>query len=320
MFFNPVARDSPFLVFDVKRPDMQTIKRDRKANLTGAFWMVFAMAAFAIEDVYIKAASTVLPVSQVLVLFGLGGAMVFLAAAIMRGESILSRAVISRPMQIRVLFEIAGRLFFVLAIALSSLSSATVILQATPVFVVAGAAIFFGERVGLRRWLAIIVGLIGVIVIVQPGASGFTPVSLLAVAGMLGFAGRDLASRAAPLSLSTAVLGFYGFLAIVVAGALYRLRDTEAFYPVTAEQGMVLGGAVFSGVAAYACLMKAMRTGEVAAVTPFRYTRLIFGVACGVVLFNEQLTLSVMIGCSLIVFSGLFIIVRQDKRGAPAGR
>ena len=276
--------------------------------------MIFAMAAFAIEDVYIKAVASEMPVSQVLVLFGLGGAMVFLSVSILRGESILNVAVLSGPMLLRLVFEVTGRLFFTLAIALSSLSSATVILQATPLFVVAGAAIFFSEKVSFKHWLAIVVGLLGVVVIVQPGAGGFTPMSLLAVVGMLGFAGRDLASRAAPVSLSTSVLGFYGFLAIVLAGVLYRLKDASAFLTVTAEHGFILCGAVFSGVAAYACLMKAMRTGAVAAVTPFRYTRLIFGVACGVLLFNEQLTINVIAGCCLIVMSGLFIITRQSDR------
>ena len=272
--------------------------------------MVFAMAAFAIEDVYIKAAANLLPVSQVLLLFGLGGAIVFLAAAVARGETVFCKAAFSKPMRLRVVFEIVGRLFFILAISFSSLSAATVILQATPIVVVAGAALFFGETVGWRRWIAILVGLAGVVVIVNPAANSFSFLSVLAVVGMLGFAGRDLASRAAPPSLSTAVLGFYGYLAIVAAGAIYRLRDPSVFVTVDTEQGLILVGAVLSGVAAYAGLMKAMRTGEVAAVTPFRYTRLIFGVACGVVLFNEQLTLQILAGCGLIVISGLFLIRR----------
>ncbi len=291
--------------------------RDRKNNLVGAGWMVFAMAAFAIEDVYIKAASSVLPVSQVLLLFGLGGAIVFLTAAIVRGEAVFSKAAFSRPMQIRVVFEIVGRLFFVLAISLSSLAAATVILQATPIVVIAGAAFFFGESVGWKRWAAILLGLVGVVVIVNPASSSFSVLSILAVFGMLGFAGRDLASRAAPQSLGTAVLGFYGFLAIVLAGALYRFWDSSNFVMVNTEQGLILAGAVFSGVAAYSCLMKAMRTGEVSAVTPFRYTRLVFGVACGVVLFNEQLSVQTLCGCALIVVSGLFLIDRKSTSAVP---
>ena len=76
---------------------------------------------------------------------------------------------------------------------------------------------------------------------------------------------------------------------------------------------MFLLGAVLFGVGSYACLMIAMRTGEVSAVTPFRYTRLIFGIALGIAVFGEQLTLSMVIGSGLIVLSGLFIFWRSKQ-------
>ncbi len=91
--------------------------------------------------------------------------------------------------------------------------------------------------------------------------------------------GRDLASRAAPALLSTLILGLYGFLAIVVAGVMYSLWQAVPFVQPDVEISAYLVGAVLAGVAAYSCLMKAMRTGEVSAVTPFRYTRLLFGIA-----------------------------------------
>jgi len=119
------------------------------------------MAIFAIEGAFIKAVSLALPVGQILVIFGLGGAMVFACLAHLNNEPLFIKDVISRPMRIRVIFEIFGRLFYVLAIALTPLSSATVILQATPLVVVAGAALMFGKRLngadGLQSssaWLA----------------------------------------------------------------------------------------------------------------------------------------------------------------------
>jgi drug/metabolite transporter (DMT)-like permease len=105
---------------------------DRKANLLGSMWMIALMAIFAIEGAFIKAVSLALPVGQILVIFGLGGAMVFACLAHLNNEPLFIKDVISRPMRIRVIFEIFGRLFYVLAIALTPLSSATVILQATP--------------------------------------------------------------------------------------------------------------------------------------------------------------------------------------------
>lgn len=287
----------------------EAIAIDHRANRMGCFWMVFSMAAFAIEDVFVKAAFEKLPVGQILIFFGSGGALVFACLAMLKRERLLSADVISRPMLVRAGFEVLGRLFYVLAITLSPLSVATVILQATPIVVVAGAAMLFGEKVGWRRWAAIVVGLAGVIAIIRPGTESFSTLSILAVVGMLGFAGRDLASRAAPASLGTSVLGLYGFLAVIAAGATFLLWESEVFVRPDLETSLYLLGAILSGVAAYSALMKAMRTGEVSAVTPFRYTRLLFGLFFGVFLFGEQLSFIMFMGCGLIVVSGVFILL-----------
>ncbi len=275
--------------------------------------MIAGMALFALEDALLKGASAHLPIWQILILFGAGGAMIFAAVALLRGANLLHRDVLSRPMKVRVLFEILGRMFYVLAITLTPLSAATVILQATPLVVVAGAALFFGETVGWRRWSAILVGLIGVVVIIQPTGDSFSALSILAVLGMLGFAGRDLASRAAPATLGTEVLGFYGFLCIIVAGLAYQFWERVPMAALDLNTSLHVGGAILMGTAAYASLMKAMRTGEVSAVTPFRYSRLLFGVGLGVVMFGETLNQTMWIGSALIVASGLYILWRGRK-------
>ncbi|WP_245848278.1 DMT family transporter [Actibacterium ureilyticum] len=296
---------------DTLTADDMTGARD---NLTGAIWMVLAMAGFAVEDALLKAASVSLPKAQVLVMFGLGGVAVFTLWALASGAPLFTPAVVSRPMRIRAVFEVGGRLFYLLAIALTPLSAATAILQATPVVVVAGAALVFGEKVGWRRWSAICVGLIGVLLVLRPGSEAFSALSILAVLGMLGFAGRDLASRAAPASLSTAALGFYGFWAIVLAGAIYALWEGQAFLWPAPTAWACMAGAVAFGVFAYGGLMRAMRTGEVSAVTPFRYSRLIFGLAIGLTMFNERIDMTMLLGCGLIVLSGLYILMRGNGR------
>tara|TARA_R110000764_G_scaffold25831_3_gene61697 strand:- start:4165 stop:5055 length:891 start_codon:yes stop_codon:yes gene_type:complete len=292
----------------------QTPPRD---NLIGSLFMIGAMAAFAVEDSFVKAAALTLPVGQILILFGLGGALCFALSARASGAALFPRAALSRVMQIRSLFEISGRLFYVLAIALTPLSSATVILQATPLLVVAGAALVFGEQVGWRRWSAIVIGLIGVIVIVQPGSDAFSALSIFAIIGMIGFAGRDLASRAAPKSLGTAILGFYGFLALIVAGVAFSLWEAKPFLWPTPVASLWLVGAILAGVGAYAMLMRAMRVGDVSAVTPFRYTRLLFGIGLGVFVFGETPTTATFVGAGLIVVSGAFIMWRGKRITAP---
>ena len=292
------------------------IRTDRRANLVGAFWMVGAMAAFAVEDALVKAVTASLPVAQVLVLFGAGGAIVFAATAVLRDERLFGADVVSPPMRVRVCFEVVGRLFYTLALALTPLSATTAILQATPIVVVAGAALIFGETVGWRRWTAIVVGLIGVLIILEPTPSSFSPLSILAVIGMVGFAGRDLASRAAPASLSTAALGFYGFVALMLAGGLYAGWEQRAFVLPDGRTWLMLAAIAVLGACAYASLMKAMRTGAVSSVTPFRYSRLLFGVALGVILFDESVDLAMAVGCCVVVASGLFILWRSRRRAA----
>lgn len=294
---------------DHARPRAARSPQER-ANLVGALWMIAAMALFAVEDGFVKGATDTLPVGQVLILFGAGGALAFALIATLSGERLVTRDVASRPMRIRVVFEIVGRLFYVLALALIPLSAATVILQATPIVVVAAAALLFGEKVGWRRWTAIATGMAGVLVILRPGTEGFSMLSILAVVGMLGFAGRDLASRAAPVSLGTSVLGFYGFLAIVAAGAIFSLWDGAGLVRPQPLAWAFVAGAVASGVLAYSCLMKAMRTGDVSAVTPFRYVRLLFGLALGVLVFNETVDLWTGVGSGMILLSGLFVMWR----------
>lgn len=279
-------------------------------NLIGSLWMILAMAGFAVEDAAIKSAAQALPVAQVLLIFGFGGMAVFGAWAAFNAQPVFTAAVLSKPMRIRAGFEICARLFYSLALTLTPLSSATAIMQATPIVVVLGAAIFFGEKVGWRRWSAVGIGLIGVLLILKPTPSSFSPLSIFAVLGMLGFAGRDLASRAAPKSLGTAALGVFGFAAIVLAGVLFTLWDRPQFVAIDLRQCGWMAVAIGAGVLGYSALMQAMRTGEVATVTPFRYTRLLFGLGLGVMLFGERLDGQTLTGCAIVVASGLFLMWR----------
>ncbi|WP_394345608.1 DMT family transporter [Aliigemmobacter aestuarii] len=282
-------------------------------NLRGSLYMVAAMAGFAIEDMFLKSAARVLPTGQVILIMGLSGVLVFGLMARSRGEAILPAAVLSRPMLIRSVFEIAGRLFYSLSLALTTLSATSAILQATPLVVVAGAAVLFGERVGWRRWTAVIVGFLGVLIILQPGLEGFTPLSLLAVAGMIGFAGRDLATRAAPRTLSNRQLGVMGFAMLAIAGAIILGFTGGARMPDAATAANLAGCTAF-GIAAYHALTHAMRTGEVSVVTPFRYTRLVFALILGAVVFGEQPDAATLTGSALIVAAGVYTLIRSRRR------
>ena len=273
-------------------------------NRRGAVFMVLSMAGFAVEDSLLKIAAVSLPPGQVLITFGVLGTMTFAALALMAGEAPLTRAMLGRPMILRSLSEVTGRLFYMLAIALTPLSTASAILQATPLVVMVGAAVLFGESIGPRRWLAVALGFGGVLLILRPGTEGFGALSLLAIMAMLGFAGRDLATRAAPVSLSFRQLGVVGFSMLIVAGLIVLPFGG----PMAAPDGATWAGllaAAAAGVCAYTFLTVAMRTGEVGAVTPFRYTRLIFAMVAGVAIFGETPDRWTIIGSVVIILAGI---------------
>jgi drug/metabolite transporter (DMT)-like permease len=197
------------------------------------------------------------------------------------------------------------------------MSSATAILQAAPLFVVLGARVFLREKVSAQTWVAIFVGLAGVLIILRPSADDFSALSLLAVVGTLGFVGRDLFSRTAPPSLTKEVLGFYGFSTMVIAGACYALWDGKAFVSLQSDQMLMIAAALVAGVFAYTALMTAMRTGSIGAVTPYRYSRLLFGTSIGVLVFDEELNVPMILGCAVVIGAGLFI-GWQNQRRQPA--
>jgi len=289
-------------------------------NLRGIVLMIAAMAGFAIEDMLLKSVYGHLPVGQILMVFGAGGAVVFAVLTLRQGQRLFSRAALVPAVAWKAGNEVIGRVFYTLAIALTPLSSASAILQATPLVVTLGAALIFGERVVWQRWLAIFIGFLGVLVILRPGLEGFTPAAILAVIGTLGFAGRDLATRAAPKTLGNMLLGFYGFLVLVPTGLAMLAVTGGAVLPTLSEL-LRLMLAIAVGVSAYAFLTAAMRLGEVAVVTPFRYTRLVFALLVGIVVFGERPDAATLVGAAIVVGSGIYTILmarRPARRAAAA--
>ena len=172
-------------------------------NLRGAIIMVFSMLGFAIEDMFIKLMGNEIPIGQILFILGLGGAICFGLVMRVKAQPLFERTMLSKPILLRALGEIIGTLGFVSAIVLTPISSASAILQATPLVVTLGAALFLGDPVGWRRWSAILVGLFGVILIIRPGMESFQALSLLALIGVFGLSLRDLATRRVPQSTSS---------------------------------------------------------------------------------------------------------------------
>lgn len=283
------------------------------ANLRGSLLMVAAMVGFALEDVMIKQLAGSLPMGQVIALLGCGGAVNFGILNLVRGQRLLSPALLSRPVVLRNLAEAVAAVSFVAAIVMTTLSSASAILQTTPLALTLGAALFLGESVGWRRWTAIGVGFIGVMMIIQPGLAGFMPASLLAIVAVAAVALRDLASRTIPPDVTGMQLAAWAFATLIPTGLLMMLAmGTAPVMPGGLDLARLAGAFIVGGFGYYA-LVVATRTGEVAVVVPFRYTRLVFAMILGAVVFGERPGPLMLAGASLIVAAGVYTIWREAK-------
>ncbi len=283
----------------------------------GILLMLLAMACFAVEDAIIKAVSSTLPSGQIIAVLGLSGALVFGALALLRGEALVSRDLLSPPVALRNLSEMVSTAAYVTALALIPLSMASAILQGVPLVVTMGAALFLGERVGWRRWSAVIAGLGGVLLIVRPGVEGFQPASLLAVLGLVTLAARDLATRRTPPRVSSLRLSAWGFASLVPTGlALLLLPGQDAARP-GADAAALLAGALVVGPVGYWAVVEAMRAGQVSAVAPFRYARLVFALALAALLLGERPDAATLLGAAIVIASGLYAMLRETRKSAP---
>ncbi len=284
-------------------------------NFRGAALMVLSMLGFAFEDMFIKLLADALSVGQILVMLGLGGALVFGGAVLAQGRKPLSRDMLNLPIALRALGEIIGTMCFVSAIVLTPISSASAILQATPLVVTLGAALFLGEAVGWRRWSAIIAGLLGVLLIIRPGMESFQMLSLLAVGAVFALAMRDLATRRTPAVFSTMQLSFLGFAVVVPAGLILMAAQGDAFVLPRGIEWVYFLSGMSVGILAYYAIVAAMRVGQVSFVTPFRYARLLFALVIGVTVFGESPDALTLIGAAVIVLSGIYTVWRERRIG-----
>lgn len=288
-------------------------------NIRGILWMIAAMAGFALEDSFVKLAAGSLPLGPVVTVFALGGFLFFAALTIGRGQPLVTADTLSRAVLLRAVFEVVGRTGYFLGITLTPLSNASSILQASPLFVTLGAALVFGEHVGWRRWIAILAGFVGVLIVLRPGLEGFTPASLFTLVGTLGFAARDLGTRAAPRSLSNLQLATYGFAVLVPTGLVLSLFTGPVAMP-DARGAAFVALAIVCGIAGYYSITAAMRVGEVGVVTPFRYTRLLFALILGFAVFGERPDALTLVGGAIIVASGLYTILREARLKRALGK
>ncbi|MBQ2262165.1 MAG: DMT family transporter [Loktanella sp.] len=282
-------------------------------NLRGAAFMVLAMFCFTLLDSAIKALSQVLPVGQAVALISTGILLLMMGWCVARGTPLWQPEFLNKWVLLRSLSEVTGTVLIATALSLIPLTTASAVIQATPLVVAMGAGLFLGQSIGWRRWLAIAIGFAGVLLIVRPGVDGFNPATLLAVAGMLALASRDLLTRGINVNMTGVQLGMHA-IAFVVPGSL-ALMLFQGQPMVRLDAGnwlLVLGGAVI-GVASYISIITATRTGNAAVISSFRYSRMIFALLIGFVVFGERPDATTLIGAFIIIASGIFTLWREAR-------
>lgn len=279
-------------------------------NARGALYMTICMAGFGLNDALVKSISIDLSLFQMVFLRGLF-ATAFISILWWRSADTV-RKPSSRDLKMlswRLIGEVGGTLCFLTAIFNMPLANATAILQVMPLAVTLCAAWFLGEQVDWRLYVAIGLGFIGMLIIVQPGTAHFDQYSLWAVAACSFLVVRDLTTR----QLSTAMPS--RFITLVTSVVITLLAGIASLFSswaaITPGSLAILALAAAFVTAGYLFGVLAMRTGDVSAVAPFRYSILIWAMLLGFVFFDEWPSTTTLIGSSILVAMGIYTIRRN---------
>lgn len=280
-------------------------------SLRGIFFITLAMAFFALEDAVIKLMTGEMSQWQVLAMIGFGASIAFWLLTLLQRRRLFDRSYYTPAFILRSIMEGFAAVSFVTALSKLDLSLTAAIFQATPLATTFAAALFLNEKVGWRRWSAISFGFVGVLIIIRPGFAGFEPAAIWPLIAVAATASRDLLTRLVPQNTPTAAIGFHSFLTLFAIGTVGMLFSEVA--PIEGSTTYLWPIAVLCATFGYVALITGFRSGEVSIIMPFRYTRLIFSILLGMLLFSERPDNLTLLGSALIVSSGLYTFLRERR-------
>ncbi|WP_120499856.1 DMT family transporter [Roseovarius sp. EL26] len=284
----------------------------RSDNMTGAMLMMASMAAFTINDTFMKMLADAAPLYQLLFMRGI--LMSLTVAGLVWWMGAYPRGIPSRDwwlIALRALAETCAVFFFLTALFNMPLANITAILQALPLTITLAAAVFLKEPAGWRRMTAILVGFAGVMLIVRPGAADFNVYSTYGLAAVVCVTCRDLVTRRlspqtpslfVTLVTTVAVMIVFGVLSLGEAWVVMEARDL----------GVLIAAAAFVTIGFLSAVM-VMRVGEVSYTTQFRYSGLLWALLLGWVVFGDWPDTLTMMGALLVVGSGMFTLFREAQ-------
>lgn len=285
------------------------------SNLRGIIYMVLASGCFTINNALLKLAVVDLPPLEALFLRAV--------AALILGVPVLlattSRASLRHMLEGRVLarnvVECAAAIAFVFAVANAPLADITALLQLTPMLVLLGAVVFFGDRVGGAAIALIVVALVGALLVAQPGSRGFQPYVLFGLASAALSAGRDLIGRRVDAGVpALAVAVGLSLVSAVGIGAL--MLAFEHWVTPSLLQLLLIAGASAFLTLAQLLLFLSFRVAETKAVVPFFYTGTLWALLIGAMVFGTLPNAVAAVGICLIAASGVLVLL-LDRRARP---
>jgi len=224
---------------------------------------------------------------------------------------LLDRRAFSPILLLRYIAEIIGMVGMVMALANVPISVVGAITQASPILAAVGAVLFLKENVGWRRWCCIVTGFIGVLLIVQPGAVEFDYAVFWAILAMAALSIRDLTTRMIPSDIPSISLATFTMAAATPFAILWVLYNGQSLIPAQINWIQIIPMIVL-GSMGYLLLIASIRLAEVSVVMPFRYSRIIFLLILGMVVFDEKPGALMLFGASLIMASGIYMMWREQ--------
>ncbi len=280
------------------------------APMRGVICMTLGALVLTINDGMAKYLTESYPVGQVMALRGVSIATLLAAYYVLTGRTAALRVNRWSHQLTRALLMTASTICFVTGLSLLPIADAIAIAFAGPLLTVALAIPFLGERVGWRRWTAILVGFAGVLVMVQPTGDAFRIAALAPLGAAFFGACRDVVTRrisgtessSAILMISTTLVTLAGFLSWPLGWAPIQGAHLWIF----AVSGIFVGAAQY-------LMIEGFRLGEVALVAPFKYTTLIWAVLIGAVFWGDVPGVGVWAGAVLVIGGGLYLLRNEGK-------
>ena len=284
-------------------------------NTKGVIFMMVSMFGFVVNDTLMKSLFITYPIIEIIFLRALFCLpLLFIAMKIKRVKILNHSRLTWNLMMLRGFAEVMATITFLYALKHLPLPNVTAIIQILPLTVTMAAALILNERVGYRRWTAIIVGLIGVIIVINPGAEGFSSYSYYAVLSVIFVTIREMVTRKLPPEVPSVLVTFVTIIGVTIMSAVampfvsLKALDASTVILVFSASITVFVGYLFS--------IMAMRVGEISLVSQFRYTGMIWATLLGYVMFSDIPTPNTIFGVFIIVASGLYAFHRKRIKEA----